>query len=51
MVLDPGQRLDVALSNLMQLSPEPARSAPGFTLTDQGGRIVSLASLSELMTG
>jgi cytochrome oxidase Cu insertion factor (SCO1/SenC/PrrC family) len=29
---------------LMQLSPVPARPAPGFTLTDQGGRTVSLAS-------
>ena len=31
--------------NLMGLSPVPARSAPGFTLTDQDGRTLSLASL------
>jgi cytochrome oxidase Cu insertion factor (SCO1/SenC/PrrC family) len=29
----------------MQLSPVPARQAPGFTLTDQRGRSISLASL------
>jgi cytochrome oxidase Cu insertion factor (SCO1/SenC/PrrC family) len=34
-----------SLSNLMQLSPVPVRDAPGFTLTDQGGHVVSLASL------
>ena len=31
--------------NLMGLSPVPARSAPGFTLTDQDGRTLSLASV------
>ena len=31
--------------NLMGLSPIPARSAPGFTLTDQNGRTLSLSSL------
>jgi cytochrome oxidase Cu insertion factor (SCO1/SenC/PrrC family) len=31
--------------NLMGLSPVPVRSAPGFTLTDQDGRTLSLASL------
>ena len=31
--------------NLMGLSPVPARSAPGFTLTDQNGRTLSLSSL------
>ena len=31
--------------NLMGLSPVPARTAPGFTLTDQDGRTVSLSSL------
>jgi len=34
-----------ALANLMQLSPVPVASAPGFTLTDQGGHAMSLASL------
>jgi cytochrome oxidase Cu insertion factor (SCO1/SenC/PrrC family) len=34
-----------SLSNLMQLSPVPVQGAPGFTLTDQGGHVVSLASL------
>ncbi len=33
------------LAALMQLSPVPAMRAPGFTLTDQYGRSVSLASL------
>jgi len=32
------------LANLMQLSPVPHAAAPGFTLTDQAGRPVSLAS-------
>jgi cytochrome oxidase Cu insertion factor (SCO1/SenC/PrrC family) len=32
------------LSNLMGLSPVPATPAPGFTLTDQAGRTLSLAS-------
>jgi cytochrome oxidase Cu insertion factor (SCO1/SenC/PrrC family) len=31
--------------NLMGLSPVPVRPAPGFTLTDQDGRTLSLASL------
>jgi cytochrome oxidase Cu insertion factor (SCO1/SenC/PrrC family) len=31
--------------NLMGLSPVPARIAPGFTLTDQEGRTLSLSSL------
>ena len=31
--------------NLMGLSPVPARPAPGFTLTDQDGRTLSLSSL------
>ncbi len=33
------------LADLMQLSPVPATRAPGFSLTDQHGRAVSLASL------
>lgn len=33
-----------SLANLMQLSPVPAKPAPGFTLADQHGRTVSLAS-------
>lgn len=37
--------VSTSLSNLMQLSPVPVRGAPGFTLTDQGGRTVSLAGL------
>jgi cytochrome oxidase Cu insertion factor (SCO1/SenC/PrrC family) len=32
------------LASLMGLSPVPARPAPGFTLTDQRGRTLSLAS-------
>jgi cytochrome oxidase Cu insertion factor (SCO1/SenC/PrrC family) len=32
------------LALLMGLSPVPARTAPGFTLTDQRGRVLSLAS-------
>jgi cytochrome oxidase Cu insertion factor (SCO1/SenC/PrrC family) len=31
--------------NLMGLAPVPVRSAPGFTLTDQDGRTLSLSSL------
>jgi cytochrome oxidase Cu insertion factor (SCO1/SenC/PrrC family) len=31
--------------NLMGLSPVPVRSAPGFTLTDQDGRTLSLSSM------
>lgn len=34
-----------SLADLMQLSPVPAASAPGFTLTDQDGQAMSLASL------
>ena len=30
--------------NLMELSPVPVRPAPGFTLTDQGGRVLSLSA-------
>jgi cytochrome oxidase Cu insertion factor (SCO1/SenC/PrrC family) len=30
--------------NLMELSPVPARPAPGFTLTDQDGRVLSLSA-------
>jgi cytochrome oxidase Cu insertion factor (SCO1/SenC/PrrC family) len=37
--------ISTSLANLMQLSPVPARAAPGFTLTDQAGRAISLASL------
>jgi protein SCO1 len=33
------------LANMMQLSPVPPAKAPGFTLTDQSGQPVSLASL------
>jgi cytochrome oxidase Cu insertion factor (SCO1/SenC/PrrC family) len=33
------------LADLMQLSPVPPQAAPGFTLTDQHGRTLSLASL------
>jgi cytochrome oxidase Cu insertion factor (SCO1/SenC/PrrC family) len=32
------------LAGMMQLSPVPVAAAPGFTLTDQSGRPVSLAS-------
>jgi cytochrome oxidase Cu insertion factor (SCO1/SenC/PrrC family) len=32
------------LANLMALSPIPGRSAPDFTLTDQNGKEVSMAS-------
>ena len=37
--------VSTSLANLMQLSPVPVTSAPGFTLTDQGGQTMSLASL------
>ena len=42
-----GYRASVStpLADLMQLSPVPVTSAPGFTLTDQAGHPVSLASL------
>jgi len=33
------------LADLMQLSPLPHRPAPGFTLTDQNGRTMSLSAL------
>jgi len=36
--------VSTSLANLMQLSPVPHVAAPGFTLTDQSGRTVSLAS-------
>jgi cytochrome oxidase Cu insertion factor (SCO1/SenC/PrrC family) len=36
--------VSTALADLMQLSPVPAKAAPGFTLTDQAGRTLSLAS-------
>lgn len=35
--------ISTATANLMQLSPVPAHRAPGFTLTDQNGRTLSLA--------
>jgi cytochrome oxidase Cu insertion factor (SCO1/SenC/PrrC family) len=34
-----------SLANLMELSPVPGVTAPGFTLTDQNGHTLSLASL------
>ncbi len=37
--------ISTQLANLMGLSPVPARPAPGFTLTDQHGRTLTLASL------
>jgi cytochrome oxidase Cu insertion factor (SCO1/SenC/PrrC family) len=37
--------LEAAVPLLMGLSPIPVRSAPGFTLTDQNGRTLSLSSL------
>ena len=37
--------VSTSLANLMQLSPVPVTSAPGFTLTDQGGHLMSLAGL------
>jgi cytochrome oxidase Cu insertion factor (SCO1/SenC/PrrC family) len=36
--------VSTSLANLMQLSPVPHVTAPGFTLADQSGRPVSLAS-------
>jgi cytochrome oxidase Cu insertion factor (SCO1/SenC/PrrC family) len=36
--------VSTALADLMQLSPVPVTSAPGFTLTDQAGHPVSVAS-------
>jgi len=35
--------ISTSLADLMQLSPVPARPAPGFTLTDQAGHVLSLA--------
>jgi protein SCO1 len=37
--------VSTAVADLMQLSPVPHAAAPGFTLTDQAGRQVTLASL------
>jgi cytochrome oxidase Cu insertion factor (SCO1/SenC/PrrC family) len=37
--------IPTGLANLMQLSPVPGVRAPGFTLTDQNGHTMSLASL------
>jgi cytochrome oxidase Cu insertion factor (SCO1/SenC/PrrC family) len=37
--------LSTSLANLMQLTPIPGVRAPGFTLTDQSGHTLSLASL------
>jgi cytochrome oxidase Cu insertion factor (SCO1/SenC/PrrC family) len=37
--------ISTSLANVMQLSPVPRDQAPGFTLTDQQGHTMSLASL------
>src|SRR5690242_19451287 len=37
--------ISTSLANIMQLSPVPGVRAPGFTLTDQNGRTMTLASL------
>src|SRR6266851_3050003 len=37
--------ISTSVANLMQLSPVPGVRAPGFTLTDQRGHTMSLASL------
>jgi cytochrome oxidase Cu insertion factor (SCO1/SenC/PrrC family) len=37
--------VSTSLADLMQLSPLPHRAAPGFTLTDQHGRTMSLSAL------
>jgi cytochrome oxidase Cu insertion factor (SCO1/SenC/PrrC family) len=37
--------ISTSLANLMTLSPVPGIRAPGFTLTDQAGRTLTLASL------
>ena len=37
--------ISTSLANLMELSPLPHTAAPGFTLTDQSGHTLSLASL------
>jgi cytochrome oxidase Cu insertion factor (SCO1/SenC/PrrC family) len=39
------RNISTSLANLMQLSPVPGVRAPGFTLTDQNGHTMSLASL------
>src|SRR5260370_82027 len=39
------RNISPSLANLMQLSPVPGALAPGFTLTDQRGHTMSLASL------
>lgn len=36
--------ISTSLADLMQLSPVPVTPAPGFTLTDQNGHVLSLAS-------
>lgn len=36
--------VSTSLANLMALTPVPAQAAPGFTLTDQAGHTLSLAS-------
>ena len=38
-------RVSTSLATLITLDPLPPRAAPGFTLTDQAGRTISLASL------
>ncbi len=38
--------ISTSLADLMQLSPVPAARAPDFTLTDQNGHVLSLASLA-----
>src|SRR5215467_7928969 len=37
--------ISTGLANMMQISPVPGVRAPGFTLTDQNGHTMSLASL------
>jgi cytochrome oxidase Cu insertion factor (SCO1/SenC/PrrC family) len=39
------RNISTSIANLMQLSPVPGVRAPGFTLTDQNGHTMSLASL------
>jgi len=39
------QNISTSVANLMQISPIPGVRAPGFTLTDQHGHTMSLASL------
>ena len=39
------QNISTSVANLMQISPLPHDPAPGFTLTDQRGHTMSLASL------